>query len=514
MQNLQKESSKSNLILGQKALNKKFNKSLLKIKHLRTQDDINQIEKNVFNRNLFIKNALKKLNKKELNELISLDNKTKIKGIKNKTLDTITPNKKYLEQKKAIGKVSTTNDLNDDIKIKNIIMLWNELEVKESYRNYFFFIYREIDQEDKISLYHNEINELIELKSDIKNLTYNIDLRLGIIKMLSEMNKELNKKMSSNKKEDLDFFIINDMMKKLEDLTIQTVNIVNYMKKIKKIIYLTPNLGKYNLDILAYKFKFDKNYIIKMKLETNFLRQGYAKQLFNIKNDKSPFIRPNNKINSSKVIKEIYTISLDQRVLNSIKECNYYIYKELIAYEYNKGKKEHKRCISPIRQSSPSFNYFKKNHFFHEIPIIKRENKNENLCLNFNLNRRELLNNIFQRDFNDNLKMNNSERLLQGFETINKNKSAFNKDNKILKFDLQLNDINKIKIKNKSNGVDNIENDFNKNNLLEGNLNKSEIISHSETTKSKKLLSDIDFQKRKFYNNSNENIYIYDKALA
>ena len=242
MQNLQKESSKSNLILGQKALNKKFNKSLLKIKHLKTQDDINQIERNVFNRNLFIKNALKKLNKKELNGLISLDNKTKIKGIKNKTLDTITPNKKYLEQKKAIGKVSTTNDLNDDIKIKNIIMLWNELEVKESYRNYFFFIYREIDQEDKISLYHNEINELIELKSDIKNLTYNIDLRLGIIKMLSEMNKELNKKMSSNKKEDLDFFVVNEMMKKLEDLTIQTVNIVNYIKKIKKIIYLTPNL--------------------------------------------------------------------------------------------------------------------------------------------------------------------------------------------------------------------------------------------------------------------------------
>ena len=145
MQNLQKESSKSNLILGQKALNKKFNKSLLKIKHLRTQDDINQIERNVFNRNLFIKNALKKLNKKELNELISLDNKIKIKGIKNKTLDTITPNKKYLEQKKAIGKVSITNDLNDDIKIKNIIMLWNELEVKESYRNYFFYFFHIID---------------------------------------------------------------------------------------------------------------------------------------------------------------------------------------------------------------------------------------------------------------------------------------------------------------------------------------------------------------------------------
>ena len=503
MQNLQKESSKSNLILGQKALNKKFNKSLLKIKHLRTQDDINQIERNVFNRNLFIKNALKKLNKKELNELISLDNKIKIKGIKNKTLDTITPNKKYLEQKKAIGKVSTTNDLNDDIKIKNIIMLWNELEVKESYRNYFFFIYREIDQEDKISLYHNEINELIELKSDIKNLTYNIDLRLGIIKMLSEMNKELNKKMSSNKKEDLDFFIVNEMMKKLEDLTIQTVNIVNYMKKIKKIIYLTPNLGKYNLDILAYKFKFDKNYIIKMKLETNFLRQGYAKQLFNIKNDKSPFIRANNKINSSKLIKEIYTISLDQRVLNSIKECNYYIYKELIAYEYNKGKKELKRCISPIKQTTPSFNYYANINYFHKIPIIKRENKNENLCLNFKLNRRGFLNDNIQRDFNEKLKMNNSEYLLQGFDSIKKNKSTFNKDNKIFLFDKKMNNI--YRINNKINGSDNNENDSHKNNLFSGNLNKSEIISPNESIKTKKLLTHRDNLERKIYNDSNKN---------
>ena len=517
MQNLKNESSKLNLIVGQKALHKKFNKPLHKVNRLKSQDDINQIEKNgmntfnnkhtpikpLFNKNILIKNTLKKINKKEIKELISHNTKTKKRNIKNIPFKTITPNKNCLEKRNDIEKDIPTNSIYDDMKIRNIIMLWNELEVKESYRDYFFFIYKEIDEEDKYSLYQNEINELIELKTSIKNLTYNIELRLGIIEMLQEMNNQLNKDMDTKKKKELDSLIVGQMLKKLEDLTIQTVNIVKYMKKIKKIIYLTPNLGKYDLNILSYKFNFDKNYVIKMKLETQFLREGYAKQIFNIKNDKSPFIRANNKINSSKLIKEIYTISLDQRVLNSIKECNYYIYKELIAYEYNKGKKELKRCISPIKQTTPSFNYYANINYFHKIPIIKRENKNENLCLNFKLNRRGFLNDNIQRDFNENLKMNNSEYLLQGFDSIKKNKSTFNKDNKIFLFDKKMNNI--YRINNKINGSDNNENDSHKNNLFSGNLNKSEIISPNESIKTKKFLSHRDNLERKIYNDSNKN---------
>ena len=65
--------------------------------------------------------------------------------------------------------------------MRNIINLWNELEVMESYRKYFFFIYNELGEEDKNNFYHNEINELIQLKNDIKNMEYNIELRMGII---------------------------------------------------------------------------------------------------------------------------------------------------------------------------------------------------------------------------------------------------------------------------------------------------------------------------------------------
>ena len=176
----------------------------------------------------------------------------------------------------------------DNIKIKNIISLWNELEVLNSYRKYFCFIFKELYEEEQDNLYQHEITELIELKNNIKNLTYNIELRTGIIKKLSELNTELNKKIKNNN-ETLNNFIKNEMMKEIEKLTEQTINIVLYMKKIKKEINSVSNLGKYSIDIISKKFHFDENYIIKMKNETNFLREGYAKVFFNIKNEESPF---------------------------------------------------------------------------------------------------------------------------------------------------------------------------------------------------------------------------------
>ena len=90
-----------------------------------------------------------------------------------------------------------------------------------------------IIEEDKDNLYNNEINELIQLKNDIKNLGYNIELRIGIIQKLYELNEKLNKE---NEKGETNKHIIDEMYKKLKDLTIQTVNIIQYMKKIKLII--------------------------------------------------------------------------------------------------------------------------------------------------------------------------------------------------------------------------------------------------------------------------------------
>ena len=518
MNNLPKESRKINLLLNQKPLFKIDNKPMFKLSRIKSQDDINKFEKNEFNpiynkitpknpsfnKNILLINPFKKLNNKNHIDVISQNKKplnrtnTLLSGSKT------SQNKRYsqhsslfIEQENEFGRVVLTNTLYDDIKIRNIISLWNELEVMESYRKYFFFIYKEIDDEDKNNFYQNEINELIQLKNDIKSLTYNIELRFGIIKLLTDLNNELNNSMKKNPTKGEDKYIITEMIKKMEDLSIHTVNIVLYMKKIKSIINLAPNLGKYDMDLIARKFNFDKNYIIKMKLETNFLREGYARIIFNLKNDQTPFfIKAQDRKNLGKKNDNTYSISLDQKVINRIKECNYYIYKELIAYENDKAKRKIFRCISPIRKNKPSYNYYNNNinlNIPKEIIKIekikkginndKRENKNENLCLNLKpkgkglvVNRNDnFLNNKSKKDSAENLKLNNSAKVIPSLEFSN-NKTNFNKDNILFNFEMKMNNSNKNKQRNKNSDFDNFQSEYNIN-LFDTSNNKSEIIS-------------------------------------
>ena len=257
-----------------------MNKSKIKNKYLENINSFSFKEKQ--------KITLRKnnLNFHQINNIINKENKS----IKQKTFSPMDMNKAELKTMSAkihdndIERKDLFNDNNtklkknffDNIKIKNIISLWNELEVLNSYRKYFCFIFKELYEEEQDNLYQHKITELIELKNNIKNLTYNIELRTGIIKKLSELNTELNKKIKNNN-ETLNNFIKNEMMKEIEKLTEQTINIVLYMKKIKKEINSVSNLGKYSIDIISKKFHFDKNYIIIMKNETNFLREGYAK---------------------------------------------------------------------------------------------------------------------------------------------------------------------------------------------------------------------------------------------
>ena len=488
-----KDTRKIKLIPNPKNINKRnFNPPLYRFYRLKSQDYMNQkdindinINKNstieqILSKKLYLPNTNKLLNKRNTNEIL---NNFSI----NKRLGFITgsftsQNKKYIsnhiinvEQEDDIRNLAITNTIYEDKRIRNIINLWNELEVMEPFRKYFLCIYKELDVEDQKNFYKNEINELILLKNDIKNLTYNIELRIGLIKILTELNNELNKEIYLNKNENVDKFVIKEMIKKLEDLTIQTVNIVKYMQKIKSVINLAPNLGKYNIDIIAQKFNFDKNYIIKMKSETNFLREGNAKQIFNIKNDQSPFfIKAKNKDNNSNDNKINYNISLDNKVINDIKECNYYIYKELIAYENNQIERNKYRTISPVRKYSSAYDFYTNINFF------SKENKKNKLVFNMKPNGKGFIlkrneDNIKIGNINY-LKMNNSSGFLKNIDIGKNNNININKNVQIIDLNSKMHD-NDYRQRNKNSDFINFQKEYYKSNVNEQNLNKSEILS-------------------------------------
>ena len=271
------------------------------------------------------------------------------------------------------------------INLNNINKLWDELCVGKSYRNLFSVIYKELNDEDKQELYQKEINELISIKTEINNLKSNIDIRLNTIKELSELNNKLNNEVIKNNNNQNEN-IINEISKKIEILRENTINVCLTMKKLKNELNGIKNLDKYDIDLISEKFDFDKNYIIKMKGELNFVKEGFIKYYFNIEKDQTPFLleasencisKKNNNENSQK----LYIVPLNKEIKKNILECIYYIYQELIAYQNEKVNKNILKRISPLKRNSE----YNSNPESNKPKIINGKEENNNNINNNNL---------------------------------------------------------------------------------------------------------------------------------
>ena len=322
------------------------------------------------------KNSMKTISAKERHFIYNSNKKNDFNYKKfllfgdNKILDNY---KKYeiLNNKDGFNNINIIN-------LNNIIKLWNELSINNTYRNLFCVIYKELDDEDKEELYQRETNELLSIKNDIKDLKDNIELRLNTIKEISDLNTKLNTEII-NKDNKSNEIIINEISDKIGTLRQHTVNVCHSMKKLKYELNGLNNLDKYNINAIAEKFNFDKNYLIKMKGELNFLKEGFAKYYFNINNDHTPFLlRASEKSKISNDKDPFYhLIPLKQELKNEILECTYYIYQELIAYQNEKVNKRILRCISPLKRG------LKINENESQYNNVKETN-NQNFILNSN----------------------------------------------------------------------------------------------------------------------------------
>ena len=198
-------------------------------------------------------------------------------------------------------------------------------------------IYKQLIGEERQHLYKKEINELNSINKNIKSLKYFLNLRNSILKELFDLNKKLGFSLGNNKNNEYSSEeILKEISEKIEKLRESTVDVCYSMKKFKSEINIVQNLEKYNLDRLANKFKIDKNYLIKMKSELSFLKEGYIKYFFNIDDDQTPFLL---KTSDTNLINEkepfVHLVPLSNELKEDIIECNYYIYQELIAYQNN-----------------------------------------------------------------------------------------------------------------------------------------------------------------------------------
>ena len=314
-----------------------------------------------------------------------------------------------------------TNDFNaiNLINLNNLNKLWDEFAVNKNYRKLFSVIYKELDDENKEELYQKETNELNKIKDYINNLKQNIENRINTIKELFELNIKLNTEII-NKDNKNNEIILGEISDKINTLRAHTINVCKSMKILKTELSGIKNLDKFNINLIGEKFNFDKNYLIKMKSELNFLKEGFAKYYFNIENDQTPFLLKTSQ--KSKISNDkdpfIHLIPLDQELKEEITDCTYYIYEELIAYQNEKVHNKVLRSISPLKR------------------IIK--NNNEDDAKNFG--EREESDN--KRVLNDHI--NNKINMLLNKNIGPKNYVNMSEDNINNKFNsLQLQQINK-----------------------------------------------------------------------
>ena len=387
------------------------------------------LPKNINNKNMFNNtnksNTIKKFIKKN-----SINNHFSTDKLSSDTLINNEKNYRNLALSKE-NIISKENNFfieckNENFKYKNVNInkttidliyeLWDYLCVPNSYHELYNVILFQLDEYNKNILIKNEYDELNELKSDIDNLLSLIKLRKEILQELKGMNNRL-RLIFKKDVEETNSLLVKQMSNKIEIMRDYTIKICYYMKKIKNRIFYGNRIGKYDLDLISNKFEFDKNYLIKMKEEMNFLKEGYAKYFFNITEDQTPFlVKASEEDPYANGDPFIHLVPMSKETKKKIEKCNYIIYQELIGYQ-NKDFNENKfRPISPMR----NYNVFDKPDTNSNTTTLKRYNSTNFLLQpNKPSYKKSIFDNEFINKLSDNYNTRNTNLLLKENSCIN-----------------------------------------------------------------------------------------------
>ena len=321
----------------------------------------------------------------------------------------------------------------DKITIYNsLAKIWEDFNVSIKYRDFFNLILNKLDEGEREDICMKEFKELSELKNNIISLVKEIELRKKSLGKLYELNNLLE----NDFKEEENYpnnEIIKEITEQIINLRLHSVNICFKMKKIKNRIYEGYLYGKYDFDEISKKFAFDKDYLVKMKEELNFLKNGKIKYYFNIGNNSDPFlIKASENINNLKQDEYVTIVPLSKELEESIKQCNYFIYQELIYYQ---TKNNRKNFLLNYPEEIYNESMTEKNYLY-EKNITNRKFKEDIINNDYNNNEFNKQNILSDR----NEKVNSKERdesILFEENRINMNEILSEKTNNKNMYDIQ-----------------------------------------------------------------------------
>ena len=237
--------------------------------------------------------------------------------------------------------------------------LWDELGVTLSYRNIFNNVSLQLDQMYREGYFTYEKKQLTYLADMINKVNKDIDSREKTIKLLETCAKYIQYDSNDNISQDK---LISNIIGMLNDLRAISLNIVNSYIAIRKEIGYDVLMCKHKLDNIA---NFDKDYLLHMKNDTDFLYKTSLNKFFTFASKSDPFlttIAVNLNDTSSK-----YPLVIEDTLIETIKNCQYLMIQEMIYNECNKSNK------------SNSYNTIHKADSSQSIKSIKANNSHNNM---------------------------------------------------------------------------------------------------------------------------------------
>lgn len=174
---------------------------------------------------------------------------------------------------------------------KNIKKLWNDLGVTKEFQKVFEELSKKLSKKLKKEYYDYEMSQLNKFRDNLIKLSKNITSREKTIYLLKELDINYFQEITKDKPNTsiLDK-ITGDIVQAIKHLRIHSVNAVNHMAKIRDICSYNIICGKYDLDKINKIYCFDKNYLIKMKFDLDFLKDTHLAELFDFSEESDPFL--------------------------------------------------------------------------------------------------------------------------------------------------------------------------------------------------------------------------------
>ena len=229
-------------------------------------------------------------------------------------------------QNNSFNNYYKSNDESFNQKYESLINLWKDLGVTIDFQDEFKKMFSFLTEEEKQIYIHNEKKNLKKVRNSIIKLIKEILSREKNIQILKKFNE-----MLEDEEENIDDSIIIDSINVLKKIRINSLKCVNRLIKVRELTLFQKQNGKYNIKNMDPAYKYNENYLMKMKYDLDFLKNSNLSEYIEFSNgDIDPFLICSSQKNNKKRNQDKIIIPINDDLLDEIKQAKYYIIQDLL----------------------------------------------------------------------------------------------------------------------------------------------------------------------------------------